>query len=200
MPEFARVDNLPKEPRLEECVVDCTKLTSSGDLNQLFEGSDTSTDLNPNSRLAEDLTSRMKEAYEQWGVVLLRNTGLTDEAGTRGNAARMEKIADLIFPEGPEEYTGGSNFRGQVEAETNVYDTGAPHTAHLHYHHEMQYVNRSPKNITFLALAVPNNPQTGITYVSYNPSVTHDLLQVSLSPLVISVCTLSARRNPKKIV
>lgn len=32
----------------------------------------------------------------------------------------------------------------------NVYDTGAPNSAYLHYHHEMAYVNESVSKISFV--------------------------------------------------
>ena len=48
------------------------------------------------------------------------------------------------------EYKGGANSRRNLETSDmqniNVYDTGAPGNAFIHYHHEMTYVSKSVKN------------------------------------------------------
>lgn len=47
-----------------------------------------------------------------------------------------------------QKYEGGANSRNPVEK--NIFDTGAPFSAHIHYHHEMTYVSQSIRNIAFL--------------------------------------------------
>ena len=195
VPDFHR-PNTEKLLNLEECILDCEKLSGRADgLNSLFGIVDGKPVLDTNNKLAEELKERLSEAYTKWGVVLVRNTNLVDSKG-RGDAVKLEKVTELLFTDGPEAYTAGSNLRGQVDTESNVYDTGAPRSAHLHYHHEMQYVNRSPKNISFLALAVPRSPSTGPTYVSYNPGVTRDLLATATGQKLAEKGACYVRKMP----
>ena len=43
---------------------------------------------------------------------------------------------------GSVKYEGGANPRDALPEE-NVYDTGAPLPAHIHYHHEMAYIEET---------------------------------------------------------
>merc|ERR1711871_1026440 len=108
----------------------------------------------------------MCQKFNDVGAVQLVNTGLTamDE---------MEKVSKLVSGKGMW-YEGGANLRGYLEK--NVYDTGAPRQANLHYHHEMAYVKESTEWLAFLCEKAPNDPLKGATFISDNVKVTDDLL------------------------
>lgn len=74
------------------------------------------------------------------------------------------------------EYSGGSNDRNRLEK--NVYDVGAPLTAHLHYHHEMAYVGYSTSALGFCCKKA-TGPK-GATYISENVAVTDAILQLDV--------------------
>lgn len=125
------------------------------------------TDLRRGSQLA----ARMRETYDRVGLVHLTNTGLTD-------LVDMRSAAKLIIDD-EMAYEGGANPRGSIEP--NVYEIGAPLSAWLHYHHEMAYVGRSTRVISFLAkdtLPVPadGSPSRGATWVSDSIAATDKLL------------------------
>ena len=61
----------------------------------------------------------------------------------------------------------------------NVYETGAPLTAHLHYHHEMEYVADSIKTISFMGIKMPRST-SGATYISDTVATTQELLATPL--------------------
>ena len=52
----------------------------------------------------------------------------------------MKRMVNVIIPDNAL-YEGGSNWRNHIE--TNIYDTGAPKEAWLHYHHEQTYLDES---------------------------------------------------------
>ena len=117
-------------------------------------------DLRPDSALA----GRMREIYDAVGLVVLRNTGLTE-------AAAMRSFAQLMV--GAEmEYEGGANPRDKIEG--NVYEIGAPLVARLPYHHEMSYVSKSTKLISFIC--IDDLPDRGATFVSDGVASTDALL------------------------
>ncbi len=129
-------------------------------------------ELTPNS----DLAVRMRETYDRVGLVHLTNTGLTELVDMRA-AAKL--IIDTEM-----NYDGGANPRDNIEP--NVYEVGAPLSAWLHYHHEMAYVGRSTRVISFLAkdtLPLPEDDPTaspgvsrGATFVSDSVGATDQLL------------------------
>ncbi len=88
-----------------------------------------------------DLAVQMRDTYDRVGLVHLTNTGLTE-------LVDMRAAAKLIIDD-EMSYEGGANPRGNIEP--NVYEIGAPLSAWLHYHHEMAYVGRSTRVISFLA-------------------------------------------------
>mmetsp|Transcript_29930 Transcript_29930/g.41381 ORF Transcript_29930/g.41381 Transcript_29930/m.41381 type:complete len:357 (-) Transcript_29930:80-1150(-) len=116
----------------------------------------------------EEIERRMKETFDKLGLVHLINTGLTD-------MQEMRRWIKVVL-EREMEYKGGANSR--VRIEKNVYDTGAPKEAWLHYHHEMAYVTHSTKMLGFCAAASVKNK--GYTYVSDGIKTTNALLQTSL--------------------
>ncbi len=127
-----------------------------------FEMSDA--DLQPDSELAR----RMRATYNSVGLVVLRNTGLTD-------LATMREFAKIVLP-AEMIYEGGANPRGRLEG--NVYEIGAPLAARLPYHHEMAYVSKSTRLISFMcAEALPDR---GATYVSDGVASTEAILDTDL--------------------
>lgn len=96
-------------------------------------------DLN-NPETLELLKGQMIETFDKVGLLHLVNTGLTD-------LTDMRSIASTIV-QNPMEYKGGANARDGIVP--NVYETGAPKEAHLHYHHEMAYVSKSTSMLAFL--------------------------------------------------
>jgi hypothetical protein len=120
---------------------------------------------------------RMREIYDRFGLVHLTNTGLTDLGDMRA-AAKLVIDAEM-------RYDGGANPRGNIAP--NVYEIGAPLSAWLHYHHEMAYVGRSTRVISFLAKDVlpPPGPgdggvSRGATFVSDSIRATDKLLTTQL--------------------
>jgi hypothetical protein len=120
-----------------------------------------------------ELGRRMRETYDRVGLVHLTNTGLTDLVDMR-TAAKL--IIDAEMP-----YDGGANPRDNIAP--NVYEIGAPLSAWLHYHHEMAYVGRSTRVISFLAKDVLPQPgpgdsgvSRGATFVSDSIAATDKLL------------------------
>ena len=73
--------------------------------------------------------------------------------------------------------SGGANSRhGLID---NVYEVGAPKEAHLHFHHEMAYVNESVNGIAFCAYKTiedSEEPLRGATFLSEQFGATKDLL------------------------
>lgn len=118
----------------------------------------------------------MRRTYDRVGLVHLTNTGLSD-------LAKMRDAAKLII-DSEMAYDGGANPRDNIEP--NVYEIGAPLSAWLHYHHEMAYVGRSTRVISFLAKDVLPQPQhdptapsgvsRGATFVSDSVGATDQLL------------------------
>ncbi len=87
------------------------------------------------------LGTAMRAMYDRVGLVHVTNTGLTD-------LVDMRTVAKHII-DAEMDYDGGANPRDNIEP--NVYEIGAPLSAWLHYHHEMAYVGRSTRVISFLA-------------------------------------------------
>ena len=122
-----------------------------------------SADLDAGSELGE----RMRATFDHIGLVHVVNTGLTE-------LADMRTVARHAL-EGEMPYEGGANPRRPLEKNTSVFEVGAPHTAHLHYHHEMAYVAKSTRALGFLCKSA--TPGKGSTYVSDGFGATDALLQ-----------------------
>ena len=121
-----------------------------------------------------ELGQRMRETFDRVGLVHLTGTGFTELVDMRA-AAKLVIDAEMT-------YEGGANPRDDIEP--NVYEIGAPLTAWLHYHHEMAYVGRSTKVISFLAKDALPTPgpgdggaSRGATFVSDSIGVTDRLLE-----------------------
>lgn len=112
------------------------------------------------------LIDQMSQVFNDVGALQMINTGLTD-------FDEMEKLSKLVSGKGMW-YEGGANLRGYLEK--NVYDTGAPRHANLHYHHEMAYVKESTKWLAFLCEHAPKDPHKGATFISDNVRVTDELM------------------------
>ncbi|MEM9893820.1 MAG: TauD/TfdA family dioxygenase [Actinomycetota bacterium] len=114
------------------------------------------------------LAARMRHIYDEVGLVHVRNTGLTE-------LADMRALALTTLP-GEMLYEGGSNPRGNLDK--NVFEVGAPLTAHLHYHHEMAYVSKSTRALAFLCRKAL--PDRGATYFSDGLAGTDYILATEL--------------------
>ena len=114
------------------------------------------------------LATRMNEVFDAVGLVVLKNTGLTD-------VRQMRDLAKLVVT-GQMNYEGGANPRGKITP--NIYEVGAPLGAALHYHHEMAYLDTSTRQITFLCQAAL--PGRGWTYVADNVRATDAILATDL--------------------
>ena len=123
-----------------------------------------------------ELEKQMIDIYRQHGVIMLTNTGLTDlEASTRWAQVIKDYVSEN-YSGGFGKYTGGANSRWPVAP--NVYDTGAPLTAHLHYHHEMTYVSKS---VPMIAFACSKHVEgKGYTYISDGFGTTDAILKTPL--------------------
>lgn len=111
------------------------------------------------------LARRMRDTFDAVGLVHLVNTGLTE-------LTDMRAFAKIVL-EDEMDYEAGSNPRSAIVP--NVYEVGAPLTAHLHYHHEMAYVSQSTTRLAFMAnKALPGR---GATFMSDNLQATDALLQ-----------------------
>lgn len=76
-------------------------------------------------------------------------------------------------------YKAGANSRGEIAA--NVFDTGAPKEAWLHYHHEMAYVGSSTRMVAFCCSAAVNDGKgTGSSYISEAQGHTDSILATPL--------------------
>ncbi|GJM39718.1 MAG: hypothetical protein DHS20C19_30850 [Acidimicrobiales bacterium] len=121
-------------------------------------------DLDPSGALAAE----MRHVYDDVGLVHVRNTGLTE-------LADMRTLAQHCLP-GEMHYEGGSNPREPLEP--NVFEVGAPLSAHLHYHHEMAYVSKSTRALAFLCKRAL--PDRGATYFSDGLASTDFMLATEL--------------------
>ena len=124
--------------------------------------------LNLDSELPQELMAKISKTFNEIGLVKLTNTKLND-------LNTMQSHANKILG-GKMKYNGGANSRGAIAE--NVYDTGAPREAHLHYHHEMAYVGKSVKSIAFCCSKATNDK--GFMYVSENTGVTNDILKTEV--------------------
>lgn len=113
------------------------------------------------------LQKRMREVYDQVGLVLVVNTGLT-------RLRDMRRLGRLVI-DAEMAYEGGANPRGDLEK--NIYEVGAPLEAWLHYHHEMAYVSKSTRMLGFLCHH--ELPGRGHTYFSDNIQATDAILDTA---------------------
>lgn len=115
---------------------------------------------------ATKMIDEMTKMFTDVGAVHCINTGLT-------SMEEMEKLSKVISGEGMW-YEGGANLRGFLEK--NVYDTGAPRQANIHYHSEMAYVHDSTKWIAFLCEHAPKDPLKGATFLSDKRGATDEVM------------------------
>ena len=78
------------------------------------------------------------------------------------------------------DYVGGANSRNRTDLEPFFYETGAPLSAHLHYHHEMSYTGKSIDKIAFASFTAPQDPIRGATYLCDCKGMTKALLKTEL--------------------
>lgn len=111
-----------------------------------------------------ELAVQMNRIFDEIGLVYLTNTGLRDLQAMR--AISQHVIKHEI------DYKGGANPRNNLQP--NVYEVGAPLEAHLHYHHEMAYIDKSTRMLAFLCDKAADDG--GQTFVSDNVRATDALL------------------------
>lgn len=124
--------------------------------------------------LPVELAASMQATFDKVGLVVLSNTGLA------GSTDAMRRCAlEILGPNVMAEYRGGANARKKL---SNVFETGAPAAAHLHYHHEMAYVSKSTKAVAFCCVdALPNDgSHRGATFVSEAVGHTDALMRTEL--------------------
>jgi hypothetical protein len=119
-------------------------------------------------RSGSELAERMNETFERIGLVYLVNTRLRD-------VQKMRLAAKLVMTD-EMRYEAGANPRDILEP--NVYEVGAPLSAHLHYHHEMAYVGTSTTMLGFMAKTAVRGK--GATFVSDNVQATDAILKTEL--------------------
>jgi len=127
----------PRRP--EEYAIDCTGFDMSS------------------PAASPQVVAQMERMYREVGLVVLKNTGLKDLGAMR------QWVRVIISHDQEIDYTGGANSRDALEP--NIFDVGAPRQAWLQYHHEMAYVGRSIKNISFCCSAALGG-ERGATFVS----------------------------------
>jgi len=121
-----------------------------------------------------ELDRRMNETYDEFGLVNVKNTGITE-------MTEMEPIVRNVIKE-VINYEAGANPRNHIVP--NVYDIGAPISADLHYHHEMAYVGAAPANISFSCIKAPH-AGNGRTFVSDNIKATDHMLTTEFGQKLI---------------
>jgi len=120
---------------------------------------------------SQNLLHSLKDQFKEQGMVHLRNTGLAEDLPA------MRKWA-LAIMDGEYDYVGGANLRGNIEGEANVYDTGAPGDAHIHYHHEMAYLETTVSSLGLFCGAAMKSG--GNTFLSDNIAATEHIMKTDL--------------------
>jgi len=122
-----------------------------------------------------EVANRMQEVFHRTGIVKLANTGFGDDL------TAMKKYVSCVIDVPMDEYKAGANSRDSVDRqEVNVFDTGAPLSAFLHYHHEMAYVSKSVSKLGFCCKYSTRDPSKGATFFSDTVGTTDMILQTEL--------------------
>lgn len=124
---------------------------------------------------ARALADKMQETFREHGIVRLINSGVADDLALF--QAWMQAGMDGV---NLMDYKGGANMRSALRQDLNVYDTGAPKEAWIHYHHEMQYVPTSPLALGFGCVQSTGREGQGDTFFAQNAKVTDSLLQTEV--------------------
>ena len=146
----------------EKFQIDCSKLQ----MDRIVQKAGSEVVIDHDFHETKALVEEMNDKFNNVGAVQLIKTGLKD-------MDCMEKVSKLVSGKGMN-YEGGANLRGFLEE--NVYDTGAPLVANIHYHHEMAYVSESTKWLAFLCAHGCNDPHKGSTFIADNVGVTDTLM------------------------
>jgi len=147
-----------------------SEICVDGGLDEIAnDGVTRSIKIDTNTREGEVLQKLMAEVYNDVGMVSVRNTGLS--------TAKEMKAVVKCLTEKEILYEGGANPREALALE-NVYDTGAPLDAHIHYHHEMAYIQETVANLGFVCLE-NTNVEKGHTFMADNVKATDMLLNPS---------------------
>jgi len=129
--------------------------------------SDSHHEIDTEQPAVKEFVSRLREAFDDHGLAVAVNTGLED-------AETIRTYMRLVIPN-VMKYEAGANMRDYTYGE-NVYDTGAPRQAHLHYHHEMAYVNESTEWVGFMALEACYDNKKGASFIAHNVKATDELM------------------------
>lgn len=135
----------------------------------------------------EEMQHQMRTIFEREGVVMLTNTGLTTLEG-------MSPYVQAMIDEDIR-YDGGANPRKPIEK--NVYDVGAPGSAHLHYHHEMAYVHDSVGRLAFACDQATEGK--GWTFISESLKVQDELMNTPLGQKLKEKGVCYIRKLPDKV-
>jgi hypothetical protein len=138
------------------------------------------------------LKADMEGVFNDQGVVYLRKTGFKTPAELRAVMDICE-VQSMV-------YEGGANLRPHFPGEehVNVYETGAPRDAHIHYHHEMAYVKESCRWIGFMCLEQTNNPFKGASFLSHQVKCTEELMGTELGQKLKDKGVCYVRKLPDK--
>lgn len=164
------------------------KCGGSYDLKKILSARNEKGELAPDMDLhqAQELRAHMEAVFEKHGAVHLVNTGFT--------STDEFSAATKVLMSSHMDYKGGANLRVPIEA--NVFDTGAPKEADLHYHHEMAYVNQSCKWVSFGAIEATDNPLKGATFLSENNGATEMLMNTQFGQKLFEKGLCYVRKLP----
>jgi len=146
------------------------------------------------------LKQHMSKIYEEAGVVHLVNTPMT-------SGGEFQALTKMLFDCEDRDYTGGTNLRKQIEKvaggsdgesalEKNVFDTGVPGAAAVHYHHEMEYIGTSCEWISFGCMEGTKDAMKAATYISDSNAATDMMLKSELGQKLMEKGVCFVRKLP----
>jgi hypothetical protein len=148
--------------------------------------------MDPESAVVRSLKQRMEHTFQEEGLVYVRKTGFK-------GAKELRAVMDICEVQSMR-YEGGANLRPHFPGSenVNVYETGAPRDAHLHYHHEMAYVKESCQWIGFMCLEQTKNPFKGSSFASHQLKATDYLLETPLGRKLAEKGVCYVRKLPDR--
>lgn len=168
----------PKSIQIDLSKYDMRKILSARD-----NVGDVAADLD--LRDTQVLKEHIDEVFANKGAVHMVKTGLS-------SFTEFEAVNNIVSTSQP--YEGGANMR--FPQEKNVYDTGAPSDADLHYHHEMAYLNNSPEKLSFFSLEATPDPLKGATFISENYGATQELMETDFGQRLVEKGCCYVRKLP----
>lgn len=173
------------------------------DLGKVLIESGNAITVDPESTETKRLKQRLSEVYETVGVAHLVNTPMT-----RGG--EFKALTKMLFGSEDNDYTGGSNLREPIsknvgenkitgvlpELEENVFDTGVPGAAAIHYHHEMEYMDTSCEWISFGCIDGTRDAMKGASYISDSSAATDMMLKSALGKKLVQKGVCVVKKYP----